>query len=168
MSGQYVALTGVSCVDVGNCVAVGSDRASATGGDVYQGLAETLSGGVWTPAAIPDVSSEKGFVSLSAVSCPARGSCVAVGFINPASGGSTPVIETLSGGHWAPAKPPLPDDADPTGSVALNNVSCPAIGRCVATGWYSTQGGVRDGYVDTLRQRNLDVGQRAAAGRRGT
>jgi hypothetical protein len=147
VSGQYVSLSDVSCQKAGNCVAVGFDKAS---GDVTQGVAETLSDGAWTPTAVPAVSSKKGIATLSAVTCLAQGTCVAVGFLTSAAGGFTPVIETLSGGHWDPAKPPLPGDALPTASATLNDVSCPAAGTCVATGWYSNASGLRQGYVDTL------------------
>lgn len=146
VSGQYVQLSGVSCVDVRDCVAVGSNKA---GGGVFHGLVETLSGGAWTPTALPDVSS-KAFVSLSSVSCPAQGNCVAVGGVNSDAGRSVPVIETLAGGAWAPVKPPLPGDADTTASAFLDDVTCTAAGSCVATGWYGTQGGIHGGYVDTL------------------
>jgi len=152
VSGQYTSLVDVSCPDVGSCVAVGSDKASAAGGDVYQGLIDTLSHGTWTPTSVPDVSSDtsKGFATLNGVSCPAPGTCAAVGFFDSAPGVLTPVIERLSGGHWEPVKPPLPDDAVTTESATLTDVMCPATGTCVATGWYSTQGGVHDVYVDAL------------------
>jgi hypothetical protein len=150
VSGQYTALADVSCPDVGNCVAVGGYRASSADGDVYQGLIETLSDGTWTAAAVPDVSSKKNFASLAAVSCPARGSCVAVGFFTAAAGVFTPVIKMLSGGHWKPARPPLPADADTAAAATLNDIACPAAGTCVASGWYIAERGVRDGYVDTL------------------
>lgn len=150
MSGQFASLTDVSCPKAGSCVAVGYDKASGASGDVFQGLVETLSGGTWTPTAVPDVSSAKGVAMLSAVSCPAPGSCVAVGFFSSATGVLTPVIETLSGGRWNPVKPPLPGDAVTSASATLTDVACPAAGTCVATGWYSSEAGDHDGYVDTL------------------
>lgn len=147
VSGQYATLDAVSCPEAGSCVAVGGDK---VGGNVYQGLAETLSHGTWTPAAVPDVSSTKGVAFLTSVSCPAPGTCVAVGFVTSAAGALTPVIETLSGGRWAAVKPPLPDDAITSASATLNDVSCLAAYYCFATGWYGNNGGARDGYVDML------------------
>jgi hypothetical protein len=147
VSGQYVSLDDVSCQKAGSCTAVGFDKAS---GDVTQGLVETLSDGTWTPSAVPDVSSKKGVAALAAVSCPALGTCVAVGFASSAAGALTPVVGTLAGGRWDPVKSTLPDDAITTASATLNDVSCPAAGTCVATGWYSNEGGHRNGYVATL------------------
>jgi hypothetical protein len=150
VSGQYTQLQGVSCPDVGSCVVVGGDRASGAGGYVYQGLIETLSDGTWTPAAVPDISTETGVAGLSGVSCPAPGACVAVGDAFPAGAPVTPVIETLSGGRWHPVKPPRPDDAATSASALLNGVSCPAPGTCVAAGWYINKSGHLEGYIDTL------------------
>jgi hypothetical protein len=148
--GQYTQLTGVSCPDVGSCVAVGGDRANGAGGYVYQGVIETLSDGTWTPAAVPDISTKTGVAGLQTVSCPAPGTCVAVGAVFPAVAVSTPVIETLSGGRWRPVKPRLPHDAVVGASALLNGVSCPAPGTCVATGWYTNKSGHLEGYIDTL------------------
>ncbi len=149
VSGQYVVLDDVSCPAAGYCVAVGADRASSGSGDAYQGLAETLSGGAWHPAAIPDVSSANRPVSLS-VSCPERGSCVAAGFAESSAKAGVPVIEQLSGGGWHPVTSPRPSDASPRGGALLTDVSCPVAGWCVATGWYLNTGGRHAAYVDTL------------------
>lgn len=150
VSGQYVVLDDVSCPAAGYCVAVGADRASSASGDVYQGLAETLSGGTWRPAAIPDVSSPNPPLSLSSVSCPVQGSCVAVGFAESSAKAGVPVIEQLSGGRWHPVTSPRPGDASPGGGVILTDVSCPVADWCVATGWYLNTGGRHAAYVDTL------------------
>lgn len=149
-SGEYAELADVSCPAVGQCVAVGYDRAKTATGGVYQGLAETLSDGVWTPATIPGLTSRSSPISLGSVSCPVVGSCVAVGFIYSASEIPTPKIERLSGGRWYPVRPPLPGDASSHPSALLTDVNCPATGACVATGWYITRSGYRWGYVDTL------------------
>jgi hypothetical protein len=150
VSGQYVVLDDVSCPAVGHCVAVGIDRASTGSGDVYQGLAETLAGGTWSPAAIPDVSSPNLPLSLSAVSCPAQGSCVAVGFAESSAKVGVPVMERLSAGRWDPVTPPRPGDASTSGGDLLTDISCPAVNWCVAVGWYLNAGGHHAVYADTL------------------
>lgn len=148
--GQYAVLEDVSCPAVGHCVAVGYDKASSASGDVYQGLVETLSDGTWTPTAVPGVFSRNSPPSLGSVSCPVLGTCVAVGFVESPAGVSTPVIERLSGSRWVPVRPPLPGDSSGTASALLTDVSCPAAGTCVATGWYITRSGYRWSYIDTL------------------
>ena len=149
-SSQYVVLDDVSCPAAGYCVAVGTDRASTGSGDVYQGLAETLAGGTWTPAAIPDVSSANTPPSFSSVSCPARDSCVAVGFVRSSARVGIPFIERLSGGRWHPVAPPRPGDASPSEVSLLTDISCPAADWCVATGWYLNTDGHHAAYADTL------------------
>lgn len=149
VSSQYVMLGDVSCPAAGYCVAVGIDRASTDSGDVYQGLAETLAGGTWTPAAVPDVSSPDA-LSFGEVSCPARGRCVAVGFVWPSTRVGIPLIEQLSGGRWHPVTPPRPGDASSSAGLVFTGISCPVADWCVATGWYINTSGHRAVYVDTL------------------
>lgn len=72
-------LYGVSCPVPGACVAVGQydDQNSNP-----HGLIETLSGGTWTPAnaPLPAGASADHESRLSAVACPATGTCIATGF----------------------------------------------------------------------------------------
>jgi hypothetical protein len=109
------ALTSVSCPATGTCVAVG-------GGQVG-----VLAGGDWT---FSDASVPSGFggVDLTAVSCPVTGWCVAVGTLIYANNqpSADPVFETLSGGTWTWVAP--------TGTDALDSVSCTRVGSCVAVG----------------------------------
>jgi hypothetical protein len=149
VSGQYLLLGDVSCSGVGSCVAAGGDRVS---GGSYRGVVETLSDGDWEPEAIPAVSSEKGVAMLNGVSCPARGTCVAVGFFSSATAAFVPAIETLSGGTWTAAKAPLPADAV-TGSgqadaTYLELAACPAAGNCLIVGSYPAADGTQ-GLIET-------------------
>jgi hypothetical protein len=145
---QYAAINDVYCPAASDCVAVGYYRASGASGDASQGLVETLSGGKWTPTAFPSVSSKKGIALLDAVACPAPGNCVSVGDTDNVA--FTPVIETLADGKWRARTPALPSDAEQGGSAFLNDLSCPAAGTCVATGWYTNLDGAQAGLLDTL------------------
>jgi hypothetical protein len=145
---QDAAIDDVYCPAADDCVAVGYYTAGGASGDVAQGLVETLSGGTWSPAAFPGVSSKKGVAMLDAVSCPATGACVVVG--DAVNGATVPVIETLSDGRWHSGAPALPSDAELDGSAFLNDISCPAAGTCVATGWYTDLNGYREGLLDML------------------
>jgi hypothetical protein len=145
---QRAAIDDVFCPAAGDCVAVGYYTASGASGDATEGLVETLSGGTWTPAAFPGVSSTKGVAMLDAVACPAAGTCVAVG--DAVNTTAVPVIETLSDGTWRAGTAALPGNAEPHTVAFLNDISCPAAGTCVATGWYTDLNGYQEGLLDTL------------------
>jgi hypothetical protein len=75
---------------------------------------------------------------LYGVSCPAAGSCVAVGYYTAAGGAQTALAEIWDGTAWAVTAVP-----QPAGSTAtkLDGVSCTAAGSCVAVGSYSSAAG---------------------------
>jgi hypothetical protein len=77
-------------------------------------------------------------VLLSSVSCPAAGSCVAVGHYTSVTTGNVPLAETLSGGSWTATAAPIAGLSPPAGNsgARLTKVSCPAAGTCVAIGTY--------------------------------
>jgi hypothetical protein len=65
---------------------------------------------------------------LSAESCPADYSCVAVGTF----GGAAPLAETLSAGTWTASV--LPTPANAAGDAQLTAVACVSVVSCVAVG----------------------------------
>ena len=150
-SAHTLMLGPVSCAAVGFCVAL-SEYTDTAGNQ--QGLIETLSGGTWAATTAPTSGlspppAANPLVYLNGVSCPGSGSCVAVGSYvsyscSPTCGETSPgLIETLSGGTWSPIVAPLnglspaPWGGSSLGSSALNAVSCPAVGECVAVGSYA-------------------------------
>ena len=156
---SVAALDSVSCASASSCVATGTYTDGS--GDI-QGLIETLSAGTWTAQAAPvgglspaDVASSNGGLQLQSVSCPAVGTCVAVGGY-VASGGRQGLIETLSTGTWTPAAAPLgalnpAALVDEAGVLAgLAGVSCPVVGTCVAVGDYEDAAGTQPGLIETL------------------
>ena len=154
-SSQSAALDDVACPGAQSCVAVGYYATSISGGSngSTHGLIETFSHRTWTAAAAPvDVAgtSPPTFVDLSGVACPAQGACVAVGSYYDSQNIEIPLTDTLSGGTWTSAKPALPGDADQGKSAFLSEISCPAPGTCVATGWYTDQNGDIQAMIDTL------------------
>jgi pimeloyl-ACP methyl ester carboxylesterase len=143
------ALDAVSCAVPGACVAAGTydDQNSTT-----HGLVETLSNGAWTAAEPPAPSNATADfdAGLYDVSCPAPGSCVAVGDYGDQSGIAEAMTETLANGTWTAAEAPTP--GGPPGvddSAALQGVSCPAPGSCVAVGYYGQEGS-GSGLIETL------------------
>ena len=69
-------------------------------------------------------------VVLGSVSCPAAGSCVAVGHYTSQTPDTVPLIETLSGGTWTATAAPVTGLNPPAGNlgVHLTKVSCAAAG----------------------------------------
>jgi hypothetical protein len=134
---QNAALFAVSCPSAGSCVGVGNYQENSGSKAVTAGLAETLADGVWTPTAVTGLTGTSlGSASLSGVSCPAKGNCVAVGFRTDSHTLTNPVIESLSGGHWTASAAPLPDNANQQTAGSLTGISCTGPGTCVASGWY--------------------------------
>jgi hypothetical protein len=144
-------LAGVSCPAVGSCVAVGGYGVTGGGFFSARGLIETLQGGTWTAKEAPAVSAgTHRDASLASVSCPAVGSCVAVGAdLGKALGGHA-LAETLAGGTWTPTNVPGPPSTTPLEFSVLQSVSCHAAGSCVAVGLFASATAT-GGDVATLR-----------------
>jgi hypothetical protein len=127
-----VAMSSVSCASAGNCSAVGTYLHLS---NAPQGVVFTQTAGTWAPGVPttppPDAAVEP-IQSLTAISCPAAGSCSAVGNYAFRSQALTQIAGVL-----APAIA-LQEPANvftPPVSVPAS-VSCPAIGECSAVGSY--------------------------------
>ena len=104
-------LSGVSCPSVGFCMVVGNYYNSSGGGM----LADTWNGSAWSAVAAPALPTGTNSGSLSGVSCPSAGFCVAVGSYYNSSGGGE-FADTWSGSAWsAVAAPAFPNGT--TGSL---------------------------------------------------
>ena len=136
------SLNGIACPASASCVAVGGYD---NPGGAAAGFLETLASNTWTPtvASLP-LGGDNG--TLSAVSCPDDGDCVATGsFGTTANGDTLPLVESLASSTWSASEPPIPPDTvtSPSASefVELNGVSCGALGSCVAVGDYISPSG---------------------------
>jgi hypothetical protein len=103
------------------------------------------------------LTSDTVYDALDGISCPATGTCLAVGLLTPQDGsGWRLLVERLSNGTWTPEQtpPPLPAGADSAGSSWLNYIVCSSPSACTAVGGYSTSaaGGSTPnaGLVETL------------------
>ncbi|MGH9018554.1 MAG: hypothetical protein ACRDY1_12460, partial [Acidimicrobiales bacterium] len=147
----WTPFSAVACPASGSCVAVGYDVDPQ--GDVLP-LVETWSGGVWNSAAVAlpaDAVTTGQDSTLTALSCPAPGSCVAVGsYVNGT--GVQGLIETSSDGTWTATTAPAPDNSvfpqEP--DATLTEVVCPSVGSCVVVGDYEDTIGNSVGLVETL------------------
>ena len=145
--GDGVVLGSVSCPAVGSCVAIGGyDNSSG----YRQAAVETLANGSWTATTAPAPAANMN-TTLLGLSCPAAGSCVAVGYYEDQSTVVHPLIDTLSGGTWTAADLPVTGLNPPAASnTVLRLVSCPAPGSCAAAGVYTDTSGHRQGLLASL------------------
>ena len=146
-AGTY--LKSVDCTDASACVAVGWYRNAA--GTV--GLADTLSGGSWSPTALPqpaDAATKQETLPLS-VSCPSVGPCAAAGIYDNSSGRSQAYLLSQGSGGWSAQDAPLPAGAasGSSGDSYLFSMSC-AVATCEAAGAYKDTSSHTQGFVERL------------------
>ena len=159
-SNATASLGSISCTSATSCVAVGTYLDT---NENSQALIETLSSATWTPRE-PSLPTQGDTAQLSSVSCPASGTCIAVGIYgNVAAQNTLPLIETLSSGTWSSSIPPFPSDAITNPPSAeffeLNGVSCASVGVCVAVGSYLNQSDNAVSFVETLTGGSWSVSQ---------
>ena len=135
-------LNGISCPATGSCVSVGTYRTAA---GVNQDLIETLAAGTWSvhhPS--PDANGANN--ELTAVSCTALTSCMAVGHYNSKGVAQSLAIE-LAHGTWTVVQ--SPDKG--TSTNQLVGVSCPAGAalECEGVGYYND---LISGFADVAAQ----------------
>lgn len=129
-------LKGASCPTGPTCVAVGQDMGNYAGANGTIVVSETTTGWRTAPAPLPSPPPTHGADSLSSVSCPAAGTCTAVGGYQSTNKATSPLVETGTGSAWQPASTVAVPVANGTGAV-LNGVSCTKAGTCLAVGTYS-------------------------------
>ena len=141
---QSAELESVTCGPPSRCTAVGSFRDPA-GSD--QSMVVEGSSARWQrpiELALPMgayAAPGSQHAVLEAVSCPAAGECVAVGYFTDGSGSSQPLAVTETAGVWgAPVQIALPENAASAPgaqSSALYSVSCGGRGVCEAVGYFT-------------------------------
>jgi hypothetical protein len=138
---ESAAFDAISCTAPGECVAGGEYR-TAAGGE--QAMVETETDGSWgapqriAPPASASAKSQS--ASIASLSCAVQGFCVAVGSYRGSGSGELVAIET--NGTWATANALSSVSGQISGGGALDSVSCPAVGACVAVGAVSTSHGL--------------------------
>jgi hypothetical protein len=131
-SNPAAGLSGVSCVSVGNCVAVGS-YGDGSGRQFAMAASET--GGIFgraTQVSFPPNVYTHAYGTLFGVSCTSVGNCVAVGGYNDSSGNNQAMEATETDGVFGQAFEVSP----PLAQAYLAGVSCTSTGNCVAVGSY--------------------------------
>jgi hypothetical protein len=130
-------LSGVSCPAAGNCVAVGDFFTQTPTTFLRDNLSELWNGTRWSRLPTPERadSSEN---QLGTLSCPAAGSCMAVGEDTPPAGPTVTLAEHWNGKTWSILPSPNPLNS---GSEFFG-VSCRRLTLCVATGISATSQGI--------------------------
>jgi hypothetical protein len=120
------------------------------------GAAPATASGGWSAATAPlnglsPAAGSSPAVRLNPLSCPASGTCVAVGYYTDTSGDFQGLIETLAAGTWTATTAPLSGLSPATQpAVDLEAVACPASGTCLAMGSYRDSSNHRQGLIESL------------------
>jgi hypothetical protein len=143
-----VTLTSVSCPNSRSCGVSGYLDTPATRRPELLSLRR----GSWTALAAPLVRGTiaDSSTSLSSISCPRPGSCVAVGRYQGAHGYFQGLIDVQSGRRWRAVKAPVPADTARNPFGGVDWVSCPRAGRCITVGAYVDRRGRRELFADVL------------------
>jgi hypothetical protein len=136
-------LSGVSCVSLTACTAVGWYDKST---NAQYPLAEQWNGTSWkvqavkNPAGSTYVSTMMIEPGLYSVSCTAATTCTAVGSHYTTKGLPVPLAEQLNGTSWTIEPTPVPAGATSPSGLAesgLSGVSCTSTTTCAAVGGYN-------------------------------
>ena len=112
-------LTGVTCVSVSDCWAVGYSY----DGNNAQTLTEHWDGTAWTIVSSPNIAAEDNF--LQTVTCVSTSDCWAVGYFDNGSTGLQTLIEQWNGTAWAIVSSP-----NASGYDLLIGVTCTSASDC--------------------------------------
>lgn len=129
-AGLSGSLQGIACTSTAVCVAVGrAERDNGYYGSSWTALVERWNGTDWTTEQTPRLPSRHN-ASLTAVSCPAAGQCVAVGGVQlgSASANSKPLVERWNGRGWTLQTVPHP------AAALLQGIACTSPANCLAVG----------------------------------
>jgi hypothetical protein len=136
----------LDCVAVGDCTTVGYFRDSHTDS---LGVMLSESGGTWSTGtqatlptnAAPPTSYNAQTTVLAALACPDATDCAAGGSYTDANGNTQALLLAETGGVWGTGQEvALPSNAETTDTdqtAAIDSVSCPTVGNCVAGGGYT-------------------------------
>jgi hypothetical protein len=145
-SNPQVFLDSLSCSSANNCVAGGSYVDSAGHGQALLLTETSAAPGTWTPTkvSVPADAATDPESFINEVSCPAAGSCSAIGDYSDPAGHSQGLVLSQTGNTWsAGSKLVLPADAAADPSVSLDSVSCFSAGNCGGIGNYNDSSGTQ-------------------------
>jgi hypothetical protein len=155
----------VTCLSVGNCVAVGRFVNTSGGQEAFT---QTQTNGIWAnavPATFADDVQRYSEPddSFASVSCSSAGNCVAVGRYQNPWQDSEAFTQTLINGNWETARPATYDDDVRARSdhSYFTQVACTSVGNCVAVGAVRNSSGTGEAFTQTLINGNWEVARTA-------
>ena len=125
----------MSCTGTGDCT-VGGAYQDAAGS---QAFVATESRGTWKPAMkVAGALNSGANAAVNSVSCTSPGNCTAGGTYGTSSSpsGNDPFVISESNGHWGAALE-VASNINTDNQGAINAISCPTMGACVAVGTYT-------------------------------
>ncbi len=136
-SANHARATVISCGSGGNCAAGGYFLDASLH---YRAFVVNQINGVWKSAiAVPGILSlsNAGNAQVTALSCRARSSCSAGGYINGGSNHQQPFVVTELNGSWGLPVVVVNDASFNAGGKAqITALSCTSVGNCTAGGFY--------------------------------
>jgi len=137
-AGGHASVSVVSCSSAGNCGAGGS---YTDGAGHVQAFVVSQRNGHWGKALkVPGTGSLNagGRATVSSVSCSSAGNCGAAGQYTDGAFGFQAFVVSQRNGQWGKAlKIPGTGSLNASGDASAQSVSCPAVGRCSAGGFYA-------------------------------
>ncbi len=135
-AGGNAEIYAMSCAAAGSCTAGGYYTDASDHG---QAFVVTETKGRWQKATeVPGMAAlNKGYATVSSLSCAAAGSCAAGGYYRDGSGHTQAFVVTETKGRWQKATE-VPGTAalNAGGFAEIESVSCAAPGSCAAAGYY--------------------------------
>ncbi len=134
--GAHAVLSGISCGAVGDCVAGGF---YTDGSGFKQAFVVTENTGVWGAAVeVPGTSALNtgGYAAVQVVSCAGAGACAAGGLYSDGSAFQAFVVSEKKGVWRAAVEVPGTAALNVGGDAQVRAVSCGAVGKCAAGGFY--------------------------------
>jgi hypothetical protein len=148
-AGGFAEISSVSCSAPGACSAGGEYTNGTPATEVF---VVSQTGGTWgTARKVRRIATlnTSGLASITSVSCPSAGNCVAVGSYEDANFDSQAFYVGESGGTWGSAQEVRGTaslDQGSPGATAVS-VSCDAAGDCGMGGNYTTASGNQQAFV---------------------
>jgi hypothetical protein len=103
-------------------------------------------------APLPSNAPELGSSSVASVSCPADGSCTAVGGYEDSSGDDQGLIVTTTGSGQTTQEAAAPTGTAANPEISLDSVECSSVSSCMAVGSFQNSADQTEGLIETLAQ----------------